>query len=70
LTWQPTSLAAPKSPYSWQRWQASWNATPGIHVLKARATDSRGRTQPEAADWNLLGYANNGIQSVSVTIRH
>jgi DMSO/TMAO reductase YedYZ molybdopterin-dependent catalytic subunit len=65
-TWQAAELDAPESAYAWQHWRTTWNAPPRAHTLKVRATDERGRTQPDAAEWNLLGYANNGIQSVSV----
>jgi DMSO/TMAO reductase YedYZ molybdopterin-dependent catalytic subunit len=69
-TWQETGLETASSPYVWQRWQTTWRVDrPGTYVLKARATDARGRRQPETAEWNLLGYANNGIQSVSVEVR-
>lgn len=61
-TWQPAELEQPESPYSWQRWRVAWSANAGTHDLRVRATDARGRTQPERAEWNLLGYANNGIQ--------
>ena len=38
-------------------------------TLRARATDLAGRNQPETAEWNRLGYGNNGIQQVEVRIR-
>ncbi|MGH2461464.1 MAG: sulfite oxidase, partial [Chloroflexota bacterium] len=69
-TWQPTDLEAARSPYSWQRWHATWHAgRAGEHTLRARATDAAGRVQPVSAPWNLLGYGNNGIQSVTVQVR-
>jgi hypothetical protein len=34
---------------------------PGPVTLRARATDLAGRTQPEYAEWNRLGYGNNAI---------
>jgi hypothetical protein len=37
--------------------------------LRARATDATGRSQPERARWNRLGYGNNSIQLVVVTVR-
>jgi hypothetical protein len=36
--------------------------------LRARATDLAGRTQPEHAEWNRLGYGNNAIHEVPVRI--
>lgn len=69
-TWQSTDLEVASSPYTWQRWRATWPANrSGAYTLKARATDVAGRVQPESARWNLLGYGNNGIQSVTVQVR-
>ncbi len=69
-TWREVNLEPASSPYVWQWWQATWHVDrAGTYVLKARATDVKGRRQPEAAEWNLLGYANNGIQSVSIDVR-
>ncbi|HVC33117.1 MAG TPA: sulfite oxidase [Chloroflexota bacterium] len=69
-TWRSVDLESGSSRYSWQRWHATWTASrPGTHTLKVRATDVKGRTQPDAARWNLLGYANNGVQSVTVEVR-
>ena len=36
--------------------------------MRARATDLAGRTQPERAEWNRLGYGNNAIQQVSIRV--
>jgi len=67
-TWQVADRQVPSSSYAWQHWSISWNATPGAYLLKSRATDARGRVQPAESEWNLLGYCNNGIQQVPVTI--
>ena len=40
----------------------------GNVTLRARATDLAGRTQPEQAEWNKLGYGNNGIHEVTARI--
>jgi hypothetical protein len=37
---------------------------PGRHVVRARATDSAGETQPAAARWNKYGYGSNGVRPV------
>lgn len=69
-TWREVDLEPASSPYVWQHWRTTWRADQaGTYVLKVRATDAKGRSQPEAGEWNLLGYANNGIQSVSVAVR-
>jgi DMSO/TMAO reductase YedYZ molybdopterin-dependent catalytic subunit len=69
ITWQSADLEAAESPYSWQRWHAMWPARAGSYRLKVRATDTIGRTQPADPEWNLLGYANNAIQVVPVTVQ-
>jgi hypothetical protein len=56
--------------YSWQSWELITRVQePGIVVLRARATDLAGRTQPEMAEWNRLGYGNNAIQQVEVRVQ-
>ncbi|MGW3741677.1 sulfite oxidase [Streptomyces sp. NPDC005146] len=52
--------------WAWQRWQSFWMATPGNHVLAARATDAAGRVQPLTQPWNRGGFGNNRIQRIPV----
>ncbi len=52
--------------WAWRRWRLTWTATPGEHVLSARATDAEGHTQPLAQPWNRGGFANNLVQRVPV----
>jgi DMSO/TMAO reductase YedYZ molybdopterin-dependent catalytic subunit len=67
-SWRTVDLEPSDSPYGWQRWRTRWQAQPGVHSLKVRATDCIGRVQPDVSDWNLLGYANNAVQVVAVTV--
>jgi DMSO/TMAO reductase YedYZ molybdopterin-dependent catalytic subunit len=64
--WQEARLVGERKRHSWQWWELITHVyEPGDVVLRARATDLAGRTQPERAEWNRLGYGNNGIhQSV------
>ena len=54
---------------------ASWEAEVVIPTgsaaieISARATDTAGETQPEAARFNASGYGNNSIHRVSVRAR-
>jgi DMSO/TMAO reductase YedYZ molybdopterin-dependent catalytic subunit len=69
--WNPADFIGPQAPYAWRQWQFLWNAeTQGEFRIMARATDGRGRCQPETAAWNVLGYGNNGVRehAVAVTI--
>jgi len=68
-TWQAAEFIGPDEPFAWRHWQFIWQAAhTGKHTLLSRATDSRGRRQPETAEWNLLGYGNNGTQEHAITI--
>ena len=40
----------------------------GEHGLASRATDARGRAQPERPLWNELGYGNNSVHRVTVGV--
>ena len=42
---------------------------PATTSCACRATDTTGRSQPDAAPWNVGGYANNAVQRVPVTVR-
>jgi DMSO/TMAO reductase YedYZ molybdopterin-dependent catalytic subunit len=68
--WQPANLIGPDEPFAWRQWQYIWKApAPGQYVLMARATDAEGRRQPMTAEWNVLGYGNNGVKEHAVTIQ-
>jgi DMSO/TMAO reductase YedYZ molybdopterin-dependent catalytic subunit len=67
--WREARLIGSATPHAWQRWEYDWDETrAGRHVLRARATDSRGNTQPDRAEWNRLGYCNNAVQPVVVEV--
>jgi len=44
-TWSPAELAAQDTIDTWRQWYFVWDATPGPHTLKVRATDKTGYTQ-------------------------
>jgi len=66
-TWHPAEFIGPNEPNAWRQWQFVWHARKGSYTLLCRATDTQGRRQPENAEWNLLGYGNNGIREHGVT---
>ncbi|GAJ82120.1 putative sulfite oxidase [Nocardia brasiliensis NBRC 14402] len=43
--WVPARLAEERSVDTWRQWVYDWDATPGTHTLRARATDATGETQ-------------------------
>lgn len=68
--WRDARLLPPVSPYAWRPWEFVWDANePGRHVLRSRATDVKGNRQPDAGQWNKLGYGNNAVQSIVVDAR-
>lgn len=55
--------------HGWTRWSHPWRApAPGEHTLLARATDVRGRTQPDVAAYNPNGYFFDAVVRHPVTV--
>jgi len=52
--------------WAWRRFTYEWTATPGRHVLTARATSADGETQPVEQAWNRGGFANNATHDIAV----
>ena len=47
---------------AWQRWELDWRPpAAGSYELLARATDVRGNTQPDVAQYNTLGYLFDAV---------
>jgi hypothetical protein len=68
-TWQEARLVGERKRHSWQWWELITRVQDrGVVRLRARATDLAGRTQPEHAEWNRLGYGNNTIHEVPIRI--
>ena len=68
-TWRPAEFIGPHERYAWRRWEYKWQVTTaGEYKILARATDGRQQIQPLSADWNVLGYGNNGIREHAVSI--
>jgi DMSO/TMAO reductase YedYZ molybdopterin-dependent catalytic subunit len=66
--WHAARLLDEPLPHAWRRWELTTRVRAGRLVLRARASDSGGNTQPEEPPWNRLGYANNGVQPVPVAV--
>lgn len=67
-SWHAATLDSDLGPRAWRGFCWSWQATPGAHTLLARATDGNGATQPLEAPFNPLGYLNNSVHRVRVTV--
>jgi sulfite oxidase len=68
-TWTTAELDSQHDPFAWRLWSVRWTpSVPGPHVLRVRATDSRGAVQPKEAVWNPSGYLHNGWHSAAVEV--
>ena len=68
--WIDATLEEQSSPHAWVRWHCAIQLKrPGRHVLRCRATDRAGNSQPSVSEWNRFGYGNNSIQPVTVVAR-
>jgi hypothetical protein len=67
-SWHAATWTSREEPYAWRGWEYHWQAEPGEHTVCARAEDAAGNVQPTEAEWNLLGYANNALHTVPVSV--
>lgn len=67
-TWQAARLREPNLDGAWVRWDVDWNARPGKYQLQAKATDTKGNTQPTSVPFNTKGYLYNAVVSHPVTV--
>lgn len=65
--WQPADLAAVESADTWRLWRWEWQATPGHHQLRVRATDSAGEMQTSRSS-GILPNGPTGLPEVQVTV--
>lgn len=67
-SWQQAQLDPPVNPYAWQNWRIHLQLPQkGYYEIWARATDSRGRSQPFRVPlWNPKGYLNNAMHRIAV----
>ena len=67
--WRDATVGMASSPYAWTPWEYSVTfPRSGRFVLRVRASDSAGNTQPEAIVWNRLGYGNNAVRHTIVLV--
>lgn len=69
-TWHAAQLGKDHARYAWRQWTCKW--TPprsGDYVILSRATDSKGRVQPDIPVWNPGGYLNNACDKVKVHVQ-
>ena len=70
-TWSEATLVGTSEPNAWRLWEFDWR-TPskaGQRALIARATDSRGTTQPTHRDPDRGTYMINHLLPIEVTVK-
>lgn len=68
-TWMRAPLGADRERHAWRQFSYEWRpSAPGSYLILSRATDSRGRVQPIAAQWNPSGYLWNAVDRVRVNV--
>jgi DMSO/TMAO reductase YedYZ molybdopterin-dependent catalytic subunit len=65
--WHAARLAAADGIDTWRQWMWAWDATPGLHSLRVRATDGSGATQT-SQEASPVPDGASGWDSVVVTI--
>jgi len=70
-TWNKANLVGESKPNAWRLWEFSWKTPPrpGKATLIARATDSKGQSQPTERDPDRGTYMINHLLPIVVEIR-
>ncbi|WP_026265721.1 MULTISPECIES: molybdopterin-dependent oxidoreductase [unclassified Arthrobacter] len=66
--WAEATLSAEASTVTWRQWSYEWDATPGPHYIKVRATDGTGAVQTDQRADPVPDGAS-GWQSIMVTVQ-
>jgi DMSO/TMAO reductase YedYZ molybdopterin-dependent catalytic subunit len=67
--WSQARLVGERRRGAWQWWELITQIDEaGPLTVRARATDMIGRTQPERAEWNRLGYGNNSVHAITAEV--
>ncbi|MCI4340045.1 MAG: sulfite oxidase [Thermoplasmata archaeon] len=68
--WRPARILGASTRHAWVHWELLCDfPNPGFYVVRARATDELGHTQPAQARWNFRGVGNNSIHSLPIEVR-
>lgn len=66
-SWQAASLGDDAGRYSFREWRIAFTPTrAGEHLLRVRAVNRSGETQPMKALWNAPGYMRNVVETLRV----
>lgn len=68
--WIAATLGKAESQYAWTPWSVEITVPrAGRFVLRSRATDATGASQPDVIQWNRLGYGNNAIRHIVIDVQ-
>ena len=67
-SWTDAHLEEPRERWLWVRWSLLWDARPGTHRIMARATDEKGRVQPQIP-WNFQRKLCDWIAPTDVVVK-
>ena len=65
--WQPATLGPQVTDDYWRQWYLEWDATPGRHLIAARATNKDGDVQTDVR-MRPFPEGSSGLQEISVLI--
>jgi len=65
--WNEATLASVPGIDTWRQWVWEWDATPGTHLIEARATDKTGYTQTSVTE-DVAPNGASGYPSTQVTV--
>ncbi len=70
-TWKPVSFLDEAKPFVWRRWKFEWQvpAEKGTYLLKSRATDAQGNSQPDHHDKRFGTYVIHHTFPIEVVVR-
>ncbi|MFE3200788.1 molybdopterin-dependent oxidoreductase [Embleya sp. NPDC059237] len=66
--WQPAELAPQTTTDTWRQYRWTWDATPGRHTLRVRATDGTGAVQTDKSA-DVIPDGATGHHHIEVTVR-
>ncbi|MFD4352108.1 molybdopterin-dependent oxidoreductase [Nocardia sp. NPDC058518] len=66
--WRPARLSTEVTTDTWRQWVYDWDATPGQHTLRARATDNTGLPQT-AVEQDVVPDGATGYPTLTVQVQ-
>ena len=66
--WEDAVILGKVGKYAWTKWIFDWDPEPGKYIIQCRATDENGEEQPIKPSWNVGGFGNNALHTVTVYV--